>query len=450
MRIEDMTEHSTTEPGTTDPQTGLDKVFATLRGIPVRRRSDDKWIGGVCSGLADRLGVDPVIVRAAFVLLFILGGVGITVYLVAWVLLPNDRDEIAAERALVHGEGGSILLLIIAVFALFGGSWWSSDAGYSGWGFPWLLALTGLLIWWLVQRSGNSPDADQRVRAQQLGTPVAGPSPTPYAAGPPTTPYAAGPPTTPYAAGPPTTPYTGGPPTTPYTGGPPPTPYRGGPPPTAPVPVVPRRLRRRSGGPLMALISIGLALATYGSLIWAGTELSWTGDHQAIALAGSLAAMGLLMVVIGLAGWRAGFVTFLAVVLAIAAWSSTVVPTGIRLGGQVGDATWAPTSVAGDGNYHLGVGDGVLNLSGLPTEGLSEAKIPAYVGLGELRVVVPQDLTVKVVGHVGLGEILLPNDAGSSGQGGSDVSRSVVIGDGPTEVVVDAGVGIGQLTVVKE
>ena len=99
------------------------------------------------------------------------------------------------------------------------------------------------------------------------------------------------------------------------------------------------------------------------------------------------------------------------------------------------------------------MGNGVLNLRGLPTEGLSEVKIPAYVGLGELKVVVPQDLTVKVVGHVGLGEIHLPGDAGSSGQGGSDgsdVSRSVTIGDGPTEVVVDAGVGIGQLTVVKE
>jgi len=200
----------------------------------------------------------------------------------------------------------------------------------------------------------------------------------------------------------------------------------------------------------MALLAIGLALATYGSLTWAGNAFSWPGDHVAIAIAGSLAAIGLLMVVLGLAGWRTGFVTFLAIVLAIAAWSSTVVPSGIHLGGRVGDAAWTPTSIISNADYRLGVGNGVLDLSGLPTEGLSEAKIPAYVGMGQLKVVVPQDLTVKVKGHVGLGEILLPNDAGSSGQGGSDVSRSIVIGDGPTEVVVDAGVGIGQLTVVKE
>jgi len=394
------------EQSTSHPQTGMDRFFGALRGIGIRRRADDKWIAGVCSGLAERLGVDPVIVRVALVLLSLMGGAGITVYLVAWALLPNDRDEIAAQRALRDGDGGSIVLLVFTGFALFGGSafggtWWSS---HSGWGFPWGLALTGLFIWWLVQRSGEHPDADQRVRAQQVGTPA--------------------------------------------TGGP--SPAFAGQSPTASGPVVPKKLGRRSGGPLLALLAIGLALATYGSLLWAGTGLDWTGSHQGIAMAGALAAIGLLMVVLGLAGWRTGFVGFLAVLLAIAAWLSTVVPTGIQLGGRVGDATWTPTSVTAGASYHLGVGDGVLNLSELPAEGIGKATIPAYVGLGELKVIVPEDLTVKIVSHVGLGEILLPTDAGDNGHGGSDVTRSIVIGDGPTEVVVDAGVGIGQITVVKE
>jgi phage shock protein PspC (stress-responsive transcriptional regulator) len=410
------------EQRTADPQTGLDKIFAALRGTGIRRRTDDKWIAGVCSGLADRLGVDPVIVRVGLVVLTLLGGVGVTLYLVAWALLPNDRDQIAAERALRDGDGGSIVLLIFAAFALFGGSWWSHD---SGWGFPFGLVLTGALVWWLVQRTRNSPDADQRVSAQQSGAPYTSvPSPTTFGPSPAT-------------FGP--SPATFGPsPTTPV------------PPQTVPSPVVPRKPRRRSGGPLMALLAIGLALVTYGSLRWLGTEYHWTGDHRSIAIAGSLAAIGLLLVVLGLAGWRSGFVAFLAVILAITAWSSAVVPTGIQLGGQVGDATWTPTSVTADVNYHLGAGDAVLDLSGLPTDGLSEAKVPAYVGLGELTVLVPQGLTVKVVGHVGLGEILLPADADGNHQGGSDINRSVVIGTGPTEVVVDAGVGLGQLTVVKE
>jgi hypothetical protein len=127
------------------------------------------------------------------------------------------------------------------------------------------------------------------------------------------------------------------------------------------------------------------------------------------------------------------------------------VPKGIQVDGRIGDASWTPTSVTADTNFHLGVGDGVLDLGKLPPHGLSTATvpptIPASVGLGDLKVLVPPGLNVKVVGHVGLGEILLP---GKSGQGGSDVSRFIVLGEGPTEVVVNAGVGIGQLTVVKE
>jgi phage shock protein PspC (stress-responsive transcriptional regulator) len=398
-----------------DPQTGLDKIFAALRGIGVRRRTNDTWFRGVCSGFADRLGVDPVIIRVAMVVLALVWGVGISIYLVAWALLPNDRNQIVAERALRDGNGGSIVVVVLAGLSLFGGSWWGHD---NGWGFPWGLVLAGGLVWWLVQRSSNRPDADQRVRAQW-----------------PTAPTAAGPSTTAFNAG---QPPTSGP--VPTTSGPAPTSYH---------PQAPRRLRRRSGGGLMALLAIGLALVTYGSLSWLGGEFHWTGDHRTIAMAGSLAVIGLLLVVLGLAGWRSGFVAFLAVVLAITAWSSAVVPTGIHLGGRVGDASWTPALVTSAANYRLGAGDAVLNLGALPREGLSEAKIPVYVGIGDLKVVVPEGLTVKVVGHVGLGEILLPSDLGN-GQGGTDFARSVVIGDGPTEVVVDAGVGVGQLTVVKE
>jgi phage shock protein PspC (stress-responsive transcriptional regulator) len=430
-----MTEHSApdpqpgapdTQPGSPDTRTGLDKFFDAIRGIDIRRRTDDKWIGGVCSGLADRLGIDPVIVRAALVVLAVFGGAGITIYLLAWVVLPNDREEIVAQRAVRDGDGGSVVLLVFATLALLGGSWWSHD---SSWVFPWFIIPLGLFVWWLTHRH-NDPDADRRVNAHQLGTPV----PTGWA------PATAGP--SPRTPGP--VPAQAGQ-TVPMTQVIPRTP-------AAPAP--PKKPGRRSGGPLMALLAIGLALTTAGSLSWAGNTFSWPGDHHTIAFAGALAATGLLMVVLGIAGWRAGFVTFLAVVLALTAWTSSVVPTGGQVSGRVGDATWLPTSVASSDNYRLGIGNGVLDLSGLPANGLTGDRLPAYVGLGELEVRVPEGLTVQVVGHVGLGEILLPGESqdgtGRGGQGGSDVSRSTVIGDGPVEVVVDAGVGVGQLTVVKE
>jgi hypothetical protein len=300
---------------------------------------------------------------------------------------------------------------------------------HQGWGFPWGAVIVGLLIWWLVKRSGPQADADQRVRSYQSGSTVnVNTAPSPASPVPPS------------AAGSPMTAQTTSRPAT-----------------TEPHPVVPKRPRRQSGGPLMALLAIGLALATYGSVIWAGNIFGWTGDHQSTALAGSLAAMGLLLVGLGIAGWRAGFVAFLTIVLAIATWSSTIVPRGLDLGGQVGDITWAPTSATAGVNpqdYRLGVGSGVLDLGSLPTEGLGTAAptphLPVYVGVGELEVRVPPGLTVQVISRVGLGEIVLPGETEGNSRGGSDISRSTVVGEGPTEVIVDAGVGLGSLTIVKE
>ena len=448
------------EQGNPGLQTGMDRFFSALRGIGIRRRTDDKWIAGVCSGLADRLGVDPVIVRAGFVLLTLLGGAGITIYLVGWALLPNDRDEIVAQRAFRDGDGSSIVVIILATLALFGGSafdgpWWS---GPSGWGFPWGFFFTGLLIWWLVRRSGSGHAADERVRAQQAGSPMTG---SPMTGGPsPTAGGTISAQTQVLTQGQNRRQWEG---TSGFPQGqglpqgavPPPGPV----PPPAPVAT---KSRRQSGGPLMALLTLGLALAAYGSLLWAGNTYAWTGDHTAIALSGSLAATGLLIVGLGLAGWRAGFAAFLAVVLAVSAWTISVMPSGIHVNGRIGDAVWTPTSVAGaqGHSYQLGIGNGVLDLSSLagqstgtapvPAPAATPTTIPAYVGVGELKVIVPPGLNVRVEGHVSLGEILLPGDRGGNAQGGSDISRSVDVGDGPTEVVVKAGVGIGQLTVVKE
>jgi phage shock protein PspC (stress-responsive transcriptional regulator) len=441
------------EQGTTDLQTGLDKVFIALRGIDIRRRTDDKWIGGVCSGLADRLGVDPVIIRVGLVVLSLFWGFGIVVYLLGWVLLANDKDEIVAERGLQEGDGGSIVLLCLTALALFGGLTWGSG-GPTG-ATALLIVPFVVFVVWVTQsktraQGGSRPsqaatEADQKVSSYRAGTGLGAASSATTSG---SSPGMYGPAATAAIPKPATTLSTPGAP------GPPPATFR----PVVPAqPPVPRQPRRRSGGPLMALLAIGLAMATYGSLIWAARELGWTGDHEVIAAAGALGAIGLLLVVLGIAGWRAGFVAFLAVVLAVTVWTSSAIPAGIDIGGRVGDATWAPTSVAADSNYHLGVGEGVLDLSGLPAGGLpgiptpaSPPTIPAYVGLGELRVIVPQDLTVQVVGHVGLGEILLPADTSGSGHDGSDISRSAVIGEGPPDVVVNAGVGIGQLTIVKE
>jgi len=60
---------------------------------PVRRlcRSRrDRKIAGVCGGLAEHLGIDPILPRILWVVLALGGGVGILAYLVCWLVIPQE------------------------------------------------------------------------------------------------------------------------------------------------------------------------------------------------------------------------------------------------------------------------------------------------------------------------------------------------------------------------
>ena len=51
-----------------------------------------RLVAGVCAGLAAYFGVDPTLVRLGFVLLTFLGGLGVLLYLGAWVVIPEETD----------------------------------------------------------------------------------------------------------------------------------------------------------------------------------------------------------------------------------------------------------------------------------------------------------------------------------------------------------------------
>ena len=58
----------------------------------LRRSRTDKVIGGVCGGLGRYLSVDPVLIRIAFVALAVAGGSGVLLYIVAWILIPEEAE----------------------------------------------------------------------------------------------------------------------------------------------------------------------------------------------------------------------------------------------------------------------------------------------------------------------------------------------------------------------
>jgi len=67
------------------------------------RPTHDRMLAGVASGLASYAGVDALIVRIAFAVLTFLGGAGIPLYLVCWLLMPAEgsgqsiADGLAAD-----------------------------------------------------------------------------------------------------------------------------------------------------------------------------------------------------------------------------------------------------------------------------------------------------------------------------------------------------------------
>ncbi len=70
------------------------------------RSRTDVVLGGVCAGLAKYLRIDPTLVRIAFILITLAGGIGVLAYLIMWIVVPEEpagqpsQPEILDEHVL--------------------------------------------------------------------------------------------------------------------------------------------------------------------------------------------------------------------------------------------------------------------------------------------------------------------------------------------------------------
>lgn len=63
------------------------------------RSRTDRRIAGVCGGIADYLNIDSLLIRLIMLGLFIFQGSGLLLYILAWILIPDDRYVgVADER----------------------------------------------------------------------------------------------------------------------------------------------------------------------------------------------------------------------------------------------------------------------------------------------------------------------------------------------------------------
>ncbi|TDC33319.1 PspC domain-containing protein [Micromonospora sp. 15K316] len=62
------------------------------------RPRQGRMLAGVCAGLAQRFGMSAGMVRLLFLLSLLLPGTQVIVYLVLWVLMPNEDRYLATTR----------------------------------------------------------------------------------------------------------------------------------------------------------------------------------------------------------------------------------------------------------------------------------------------------------------------------------------------------------------
>jgi phage shock protein PspC (stress-responsive transcriptional regulator) len=131
-----------------------------------------RLVGGVCSGLGDHFGVDPILFRIAFVGLAIFSGAGVLIYLAFLLLVPEEgasRPPIRLRRSSWVSLLGVVTIVVAAGIALnAAGNGMPSTAGglVVGLGSIALIGAVAIVVWRrLLPRDGEKgrSSADRRL-----------------------------------------------------------------------------------------------------------------------------------------------------------------------------------------------------------------------------------------------------------------------------------------------
>jgi phage shock protein C len=127
----------------------------------LHRSRSDRVVAGVCGGLGEYLGIDPVVVRLGFILLTVAGGIGLPVYLLLAVIMPSAASVGASKAIPVWGGLESNWRhqrrrrLAAAALILLGSYFLLENAGLLHWLAPgvfWPMVLIGLGVLLLTRR----------------------------------------------------------------------------------------------------------------------------------------------------------------------------------------------------------------------------------------------------------------------------------------------------------
>lgn len=143
------------------------RFFPWVRESGLVRSAEERWIGGVCGGLGRYLGWSPLLVRALMIGAAFVAGVGVVFYALAWFLLPDERDgRILCEELLAgHWDWSCLGVLLGLVCMMF-------------WPPVWLfgLAAGAFALWLVIEQAGRR---NLRYAVAQWANPSSRPQPAP-------------------------------------------------------------------------------------------------------------------------------------------------------------------------------------------------------------------------------------------------------------------------------
>jgi signal transduction histidine kinase len=130
----------------------------------LRRPLDRALLGGVCAGLAERMGVEPVVVRLVMVMAATVGGIGVAIYALAWALIPvAEESKRLRRRQGAWREAGLVVLAVAGLFAAVHLA--GSRLGEGLW--PLVLGMCGMALLWRPAVAAGGMGGSRRGRLRE-------------------------------------------------------------------------------------------------------------------------------------------------------------------------------------------------------------------------------------------------------------------------------------------
>ena len=355
----------------------------------LRRRTEGRVIAGVASGLGDYLNVDPLLIRIAFVGLMVFGGLGLILYVGAWLLLPDATHGVSIAEQLLRRVHLTPARLVAGILIVIGGllllqalstSYWQVSIG------PVALASVIVVVGVVLLRQNDRHPWSGRAAGAQAASPLAASQPAHTSA------------------------------------------------------VTPARRRVKRPPSPLGWYALAATFGAVGLFAMAANLLALdTNPGQFFGLA--LAAIGIGLVV-GTWWGRARILVLLGSLLLPVAVAASFVTAPLE--GGVGDHRFQPSSAAELRSVYRLMG-GRLQLDLTRIETASEPiTISASVAVGQVRVTLPANARLDVDSAVGAGDIAV---LGSYQVGSGLTDRHVDPGSAGPQFILDLEAGIGEVVV---